>query len=469
MRHGWFHIRNSGLTIFYRLLDAILIYSTLLLCLILFDQTASKDWVILGLIAVASFAFLAESLELYRSWRMESYVRVVAASSAAWIGVCIFLIAIGYFTKLGGEYSRLIVGSWFTLTLSILALWRALLRQLLFYLRAHNWNIRSAAIIGVTDAGIELAKNILQSPHLGIRIHGFYCVADTEEASHTELKDLGLTVLGDEGDAERAARSGELDTIYLALPMREEERIARLLDDLSDTTANVHLVPNLFVRNMLQGRWYQVKGSELLSVFDTPIEGLNSWLKRLEDLILGTLILTAVAPLMLMIAFLIRLTSPGPAIFKQRRYGLDGRVIDVWKFRTMKVMENGGRVVQACRNDARITPIGRILRRTSLDELPQFINVLQGSMSIVGPRPHAVAHNEHYRKQVSGYMLRHKVKPGITGWAQVNGWRGETDTLEKMKRRVEHDLEYIRNWSVFFDLRIVFLTIFKGFNAKNAY
>lgn len=469
MRHGWFHIRNSGLTIFYRLLDAILIFSTLLLCLIVFGQSVTKDWIILGLISVASFAFLAESLDLYRSWRMESYIRVLAASSAAWIAVCILLIALGYFTKLGGQYSRLIVGSWFTVTLSALALWRALLRRFLFYLRAHNWNIRSGAIIGVTDAGIELAKNILQSPQLGIRIRGFYCVPDIAEAPHTEVHSLGLTVLGTADQAELAARSGELDTIYLALPMREEERIARLLDDLSDTTVNVHLVPNLFVRNMLHGRWYQVKGSELLSVFDTPIEGLNSWLKRLEDLILGTLILTAVAPLMMLIALLIRLTSPGPAIFKQRRYGLDGRVIDVWKFRTMKVMDNGDCVVQASRHDVRITPIGRILRRTSLDELPQFINVLQGSMSIVGPRPHAVAHNEHYRKHVSGYMLRHKVKPGITGWAQVNGWRGETDTLDKMTKRVEHDLEYIRNWSVIFDLRIMFLTVLKGFNAKNAY
>ena len=177
----------------------------------------------------------------------------------------------------------------------------------------------------------------------------------------------------------------------------------------------------------------------------------------------------ALAPLMLLIAFGIKLTSPGPVIFRQRRYGLCGTTIDVWKFRSMTTQENGDMVIQARRNDPRITRFGSFLRRTSLDELPQFFNVLQGGMSIVGPRPHAVAHNEQYRGIVSGYMLRHKVKPGITGWAQINGWRGETDTLDKMTKRVEHDLDYIRNWSIFLDIHIVLMTILRGFTGKNAY
>jgi putative colanic acid biosynthesis UDP-glucose lipid carrier transferase len=197
--------------------------------------------------------------------------------------------------------------------------------------------------------------------------------------------------------------------------------------------------------------------------------GANSVIKRLEDVILSSLILCLIAVPMLLISLAVKTSSPGPIFFRQKRYGIDGRSIEVWKFRSMRVLENGTEVIQARRNDCRVTPIGAFLRRTSLDELPQFINVLLGDMSIVGPRPHAVAHNEHYRGQISSYMLRHKVKPGITGWAQVNGWRGETDTLDKMRRRIEHDLAYIHNWSLWWDLKIVFLTIFKGFIHKNAY
>jgi putative colanic acid biosynthesis UDP-glucose lipid carrier transferase len=196
---------------------------------------------------------------------------------------------------------------------------------------------------------------------------------------------------------------------------------------------------------------------------------MNGWLKRAEDLILGVAILAVAAIPMLLIACAVKWTSKGSILFKQRRYGLNGKVVYVWKFRTMTVSDDGETVMQAKKGDSRLTPIGAFLRRTSLDELPQFFNVLQGTMSIVGPRPHAVAHNEQYRWLIPGYMLRHKVKPGITGWAQVNGWRGETDTLEKMEKRVECDLEYMRNWSLWLDIKIVALTIFKGFYSKNAY
>ena len=208
---------------------------------------------------------------------------------------------------------------------------------------------------------------------------------------------------------------------------------------------------------------------QLLSIYDTPLNGLGQWLKRLEDLVLGSIILAMISLPMLAIAIGIKLTSRGPVLFKQDRYGLDGQKIKVWKFRSMRTMENGAKVTQATKGDPRITPFGAFLRRTSLDELPQFFNVLQGSMSIVGPRPHAVAHNEEYRQLISGYMLRHKVKPGITGWAQINGWRGETDTLDKMAKRIEFDLAYIRNWSLLFDLKIVYWTIFRGFVGSNAY
>lgn len=196
---------------------------------------------------------------------------------------------------------------------------------------------------------------------------------------------------------------------------------------------------------------------------------MNMVFKRCEDVIIASIILMLIFPLLMIIALMVKLTSPGPVIFKQTRYGIDGKAIRVWKFRTMKVMENDSIVKQATKNDSRVTKVGSFLRKTSLDELPQFINVLSGQMSIVGPRPHAVAHNEQYRNLIEGYMLRHKVKPGITGWAQINGWRGETDTLDKMEKRIEFDLEYIREWSIWLDLKIILLTVFKGFVSKTAY
>ena len=251
--------------------------------------------------------------------------------------------------------------------------------------------------------------------------------------------------------------------------MNAEKRIRHILDKCSDTTANVYIIPNFFMYNLLNARWQSVGSVQALSVYDTPFQGASNVLKRIEDIVLGSLILSLLLVPMCIIACVVKLTSKGPIIFKQKRYGLDGKQITVYKFRSMTTQDNGPKVKQATKNDPRITKVGGFLRRTSLDELPQFINVLQGRMSIVGPRPHAVAHNEEYRKLIKGYMLRHKVRPGITGWAQVNGLRGETETVSKMAQRVEYDLEYIHRWSVWLDLKIIVMTVFNGFVNKNAY
>src|SRR5690606_32379061 len=221
--------------------------------------------------------------------------------------------------------------------------------------------------------------------------------------------------------------------------------------------------------NLLNHSITEVAGLPVLNLSATPMEGVNGLLKALEDRVLAALILLLIWPVMVAIAIGIKLSSPGPVIFKQHRYGLRGNKIEVWKFRTMTVCENDDNVTQAKRNDPRVTRFGAFLRRTSLDELPQLFNVLQGRMSLVGPRPHAVAHNEQYRKLIGRYMLRHTVKPGITGLAQINGWRGETDSLDKMQKRVEYDLYYIENWSLWLDLKIIFLTLFKGLRHPNAY
>jgi len=239
---------------------------------------------------------------------------------------------------------------------------------------------------------------------------------------------------------------------------------------LRDTTASVYFVPDAFAFDLIQGRLVEIDGMPALSICDTPFYGMDAVLKRTMDLVLAGLAVIVVSPIMLSVAAAVKLTSKGPAIFRQRRYGLNGEEILVYKFRSMYTTDDGAVIKQATRTDTRITPVGRFIRRTSLDELPQLFNVLRGTMSLVGPRPHAVAHNEEYRKLISGYMIRHKVRPGITGLAQVHGQRGETDTLEKMSERVRIDLEYLRHWSPWLDIVILVKTLWmivRG--SKNAY
>lgn len=265
------------------------------------------------------------------------------------------------------------------------------------------------------------------------------------------------------------AKKGNIDEIYIALPMVALHRIRHFLAMMSDTTVDTYIVPDFYTYSNNMSKLRSIHNLQTIGIFSSPFEGAGSFIKRAEDLVLGSIIMVMISSLMLAIAIGIKLTSRGPVFFKQDRYGLSGQKIKVWKFRSMRVMENSDTVIQATKNDPRVTKFGSFLRRTSLDELPQFINVLQGSMSIVGPRPHAVTHNEQYRKQVENYMIRHKVKPGITGLAQINGFRGEIDALYKMEKRVQYDIEYIQNWSLWLDIKIIIKTIFKGFVGKNAY
>jgi putative colanic acid biosynthesis UDP-glucose lipid carrier transferase len=257
--------------------------------------------------------------------------------------------------------------------------------------------------------------------------------------------------------------------IFISQPISAQPRIRKLLDELQDTTASVYFLPDIYIFDLMQARFDNVGGMPVIAICESPFTGFNSMVKRVSDIVLAALIQIGLTPIMLAIALAVKLTSPGPIIFRQRRYGLYGEEIIVYKFRSMTVAEDGAKVVQATKNDQRVTKIGGFLRRSSLDELPQFINVLQGRMSIVGPRPHAVAHNEQYRKLIKGYMLRHKVKPGITGWAQVNGLRGETETLNKMEARIQYDLDYLRNWSLWLDLWIVLRTVQVVLKRENAH
>ena len=317
-------------------------------------------------------------------------------------------------------------------------------------LRRHN----SAILIGANPHGRTFVRSMKDDPLAGTRFTAYFDDRGTDRIG----PELEMPLHGRIDGVADFVRANHVDQIYIALPMASQPRILKLLDELRDTTASIYFLPDIFLYDLIQARVDIVGGMPVVAVCESPFYGTTGIIKRIADLAITLTALTLTLPLMLAVAIAIKLSSPGPVLFKQRRYGLDGREIIVWKFRTMRVQENGNVVTQATKNDVRVTPLGSFLRRSSIDELPQFFNVLQGRMSVVGPRPHAVAHNEMYRKLIKGYMIRHKVKPGITGWAQVNGARGETDTIDKMKRRIEFDLEYLRSWSLRLDLMIVFKT-----------
>ena len=319
-------------------------------------------------------------------------------------------------------------------------------------------------IVGMNEQGLALAKRIHHNPYTNLSLLGFI-----DDRVMARQADSPYPLLGRFSELAEFARHHHVHVIYLSLPMASQERTVKLLDSLRDTTASIYFVPDQFVTELIQGRMSTVVDVPVVAVCETPFVGLNGLLKRGSDVLLSLVALLLLSPILLLIAALVRLGSRGPAIFRQRRYGLDGEEIIVYKFRSMTVEEDGGQIRQAQRNDARITPIGAFLRKTSLDELPQLINVLQGRMSLVGPRPHAIAHNELYRRMIKGYMVRHKVRPGITGWAQVNGLRGETDTVDKMEARIRYDLDYLRNWSLRLDAHILVKTVAVMFNDRHAY
>lgn len=467
MYNGLLTTIQSSFSALYRLVDVVVI-SFLLIAILSAKQIALDiNYLVVLLLALSSFLFLSQTFELYRSWRTSTTFTMMAYTSLVWGLTCTVLITLAYFTKTGTIYSRLAIGLWFISTLVALNIWRVIFRAILFKFRRTGLNLKKVVIIGLTDAGNKLAKQIEQNPELGLELLGFY---DDREPSRVNNSGK-YALLGTIDDAIALAKqNNDIDHIYIALPMKAEERIQAILTGFSDSTATVHIIPDFFIYNLLHARWQHIGTMQTLSVFDTPFEGLSKSLKRLEDIVLTLLILPLMAVPMLAVACAVKLTSKGPILFKQNRYGLDGQEINVYKFRSMQLVpKTQGKVVQATRFDARVTKVGAFIRRTSLDELPQLFNVLKGEMSLVGPRPHAVEHNEEYRALIGGYMLRHKVKPGITGWAQVNGWRGETDTLDKMTKRVEYDLFYIQNWSLMFDLRILMHTLLTGFVNKNAY
>jgi len=423
-----------------------------------YNESLSPRYVILSLL-VFSLTFPGAA------YLNQPALRVIRHVLFSWLAVSALLFFLGYASGYLRYFDLELLMIWWLVAPSSELAAHFLLRWSAPAIIALQGPNRKAIVAGMNAQGIELARRLRDDPYSRIRVIGFFDDRAVERAEGSE----NYPLLGDVVDLPKFARDNQIENIYISLPMASQPHILTLLDELRDTTASIYFVPDIFVTDLIQGRMDSVAGLPVVAVCETPFTGLSGMVKRSYDIVLSLLILTLIAPFLLIIAIAIKLGSPGPVIFRQRRYGLDGREIIVYKFRSMTVSEDGATVQQAKKDDARVTPVGRFLRRTSLDEFPQFLNVLQGRMSIVGPRPHAVAHNEMYRKLIKGYMLRHKVKPGITGWAQVNGYRGETDTLDKMSARIEHDIDYLRNWSPRLDMYIIAKTVWVVFMDRTAY
>jgi putative colanic acid biosynthesis UDP-glucose lipid carrier transferase len=451
---GW----NNLLLLAAALVDPIALIFSLWLVAYYTQGTLTPEYLILSLMIF--------SLTLPGTVRIQMPIWKLASSIIfSWIIIFALLITFGYASGYIKMFEREAIMIWLWLAPASQFAVHIMLRSIAPSLANIQGEPRHAVIVGVNQQGVNLAYEIEHNPYSPTQLNGFFDDRVRERVGClTEYQ-----LLGSIAQLPAYVRQYNVDAIYVSLPMATQPRIMKLLDALNDTTASIYFVPDMFINELMQGRIDTVGKVPVVAVCESPFTGVNGMIKRGSDIILSILILLLISPIMLIIALSIKFSSPGPIIFKQRRYGLNGEQILVSKFRSMTVCDDGDTIQQAQKNDSRITRVGAFLRKTSLDELPQFFNVLQGRMSIVGPRPHAVAHNELYRTMIKGYMVRHKVKPGITGWAQVNGWRGETDTLDKMKNRIDYDLAYLQSWSLALDLYIIFKTVTVVIRDKHAY
>lgn len=452
------------ISFFQRVLDPLIIMGGLYLFSTVYGAPFNGYSLVLMVLAFFVSDAMYRYVDPHRTWRSGRMLAYSRDILIGWAGTVAALALLGDFSGLSAHFDPEVITAWFVATPFLLLFCHFTARKLRSD-PAANGEVRSVIIVGANDVGLRFADTISNNLNLFMSVRGFF--DDRTEERHPP--NMRQPMLGRMTDVAEYVRANQTKMIFISQPISAQPRIRKLLDELQDTTASVYFLPDIYVFDLMQARFDNIGGMPVVAICETPFTGLNSMIKRASDILLATVIQAMLLPLMLVIAMSVKLTSPGPVIFRQRRYGLYGEEIIVYKFRSMTVAEDGTKVVQATKNDQRVTRIGAFLRRSSLDELPQFINVLQGRMSIVGPRPHAVAHNEQYRKLIKGYMLRHKVKPGITGWAQVNGLRGETETLDKMEMRIRYDLDYLRNWSLWLDLLIIVKTVGVVLKRENAH
>jgi len=469
LRHGMLREYAGILELGIRLIDVAFVAGTGWLTMWMHQGapgTSHLFQVIAIMLVTLTSVIIFPIFGIYRSWRGQSLLSFGSRLGVAWLSVFAFLVSMLFLADITESVPRSWLAHWGVVGLTALVLGRTLLFSLLRFLRKLGLNQRRVLIIGAGDLGVELSRRIDQEDWSGYEVIGFL----DDDPSKRRQPLARAPVLGPIDIVAEQVKALDVDEVWIALPLRAEERVREAIALLRHCTVNIRFVPDIFGFRLLNHAVSEVVGFPMLDLSSTPMTGTNRLIKAVEDRLLALILLLVFSPLMVAIAVGVRLSGPGPVIFKQARHGWDGREIKVYKFRTMiPHTEQDGKITQARPNDPRLTRFGTFLRRTSLDELPQLYNVLQGRMSIVGPRPHALSHNEFYKDRIDCYMLRHKVKPGITGWAQVNGYRGETDTLEKMQKRVEYDLYYIEHWSLWFDLKIIALTVLRGFIHKNAY
>jgi len=425
-----------------------------------------SDYQVALLISALLTLIVFSTSGIYTSWRGKRWLHQARIVTMVWLSVVIIMILVAFLTKTSTLFSRQWMAMWTGTAWALLLAFRLSFYKLLQVMRERGWNHKRIIIVGTGELAQSIARNIRESSWTGLDIVAFF---DDDACAVTREID-GIDVKCGVSDLHRIVARNRINEVWLALPLKEEDRMKEILQNLRHSTVNIRFVPGIFGFRLFNHSITEVAGLPVIDLNASPMVGVNRFIKELEDRVLASLILIVISPLLLLISVVVKLSSRGPVLFKQMRHGWDGKPIKVYKFRTMLVHEEDrGQVTQACKGDMRITRLGAFLRKSSLDELPQFFNVLQGRMSIVGPRPHAIAHNDQYKDQIDAYMMRHKVKPGITGWAQINGWRGETDTLDKMKRRIEFDLYYIENWTLWLDIKIIFLSMFNGFVHRNAY
>ncbi|MFC7288433.1 undecaprenyl-phosphate glucose phosphotransferase [Herminiimonas glaciei] len=449
---------------FYRrLLDPLIAIGLLYLVSVMIGQGFSAQHVVLAILTFFISSTVFSWSDPWRDVSSRNFLSQLKSILLVWSTVVVLLLFFGYVAGLATLFTQHEVVLWLLLTPPVLLAAQIILQKASSGLR--RTGIRSVVLVGVNELSVKLAERVDENPDLRMEVSGFF---DDRDVSR-QPDEQRVPLLGSMSDIPAYVRQNNINTIFISQPISAQPRIRKLLNELQDTTASIYFLPDIYVFDLIQARFDSVAGLPVVAICESPFTGINSMIKRGSDIVLASIIQLMLLPVMLGIAIAIKVGSPGPVIFRQRRYGLDGEEIIVYKFRSMTVCEDGARVVQATKDDQRITRIGAFLRKTSLDELPQFFNVLQGRMSIVGPRPHAVAHNELYRKQIKGYMLRHKVRPGITGWAQVNGLRGETDTLDKMEARIAYDLDYLKRWSLALDLWIILRTFKVVLTRDNAY
>ena len=457
-KRAFFSAPQSVRSMVAAILEPGLTVATFLLVCAAFGETIDPPELMLSLFV---FALTFPGRDRFRDTLINAAVDIVGS----WLWLLALLLLLGFATRSLNKFDGEVLLTWGLATppLQWLAVWigRSVMRRH----AARPESRRSVAVVGSGELGVRVATALTHSKDDAVDLAGFFDDRSNDRAHPT----AAARRLGAFKDVAPYIKDRGIREVYITLPLGSQPRIAALLEQLQDTTASLFFVPDVFGITIIQGRLQDVNGVPVVGICETPFTGTNRLVKRISDVVLASAILVLTAPLLLLIAVGVKLSSPGPVIFRQRRNGLDGGEITVYKFRSMTTQDNGPVVRQAVKDDPRTTRFGAFLRRSSLDELPQFVNVLQGHMSIVGPRPHAVAHNEQYREVITAYMVRHKVKPGITGWAQVNGQRGETDSVEKMHAHVELDLEYLRNWSLGLDLQIIARTIRVAFFDRHAY